>query len=108
MSEEWKTRLKEHATNTAFHIQISTQMVLALGYVRDGCEHKTFCDFGRFVPAMKCIINRGLVTWHDRPKDESFENWIWYRLTPAGVAVCQLLEYAGVIKPQVEQQKKVA
>ena len=106
-------RFQDYVTSTTFHLSLSRQMIQALMIAK--CMHEGkeshHLDFGRSVPALKSIIERGLIEHHDRPveyKDWDFitqmefnQTHRWYTLTTAGQLVYQLLQEAGLIPKEV-------
>jgi hypothetical protein len=109
----WRNKFKEHTTNIAFQLSLSGNMVRALEMAhayhhgRNREAHNISYDFGRSVPSIRCLINRGLVEHHDMDGSKmntpaqlaEYANHRWYTLTPAGDAVYQLCVIAGLITP---------
>lgn len=98
--------LRCHVTRTGFNLTLGKTQIMALDQlVQFG--HKPFKDWGEerqvygrsyFVPAVRGLITRGLVTHtppmkgvHDQPAKT------YYRITKAGWAVHTLLKEAGLV-----------
>lgn len=117
----WKNQFKDYTTNLAFRLSLSKEMVYTMELIRNSYYNGGWYtgneSFGRFIPAVRCLISRGLVTHHDRP--EAYNTWDkdkqsefnkahrYYQITEAGWAVMKLLELAELIKPS-QQQENVA
>jgi hypothetical protein len=106
----WQQKLSESTGQWAFVLTLSRRMIFALGLVRDGtwrgAERPNPGSIlgrhgGGFVAAVHPLISRGLV-WHKWPEPKGN----YYGLTPAGEAVCRLLEYAGLLAPAEEKPKR--
>lgn len=109
----WKGQFKDYTTNLAFRLSLSKEMVYTMELIRDSYHNGGWYtgkeNFGRFVPAVRCLISRGLVTHHAKPNDYSTwtreqqmafdETHRFYVITEAGWAVVRLLELAELIKP---------
>lgn len=105
----WKQRFSDSTTNIAFNLRLTKEMVytlecIYLNQLARGIDE----NFGRFIPAVRNLISRGLVEHHDIPEDfsswdslkklEFHNNHKWYVLTPAGTHVVELLKLSGLIK----------
>lgn len=116
----WLDKFKDEVTNASFHLTLSSRMVMALGM----CKAYSKCNdpiarmmgekFNHFVPAVRSLINRGLVEHHPLPEkiremkepERSFAQakYVWYTLTPAGEHVYQMCILAGLIPQELEKE----
>lgn len=102
------SNFSNYVTRTAFQLSLSQDMVRALAlamHYHSGKSTAVFMDFGRSVPAMKAILNRGLVEHHPRQHNED-PNHRYYTLTEAGMHVYRLCQLAGLLP--VEAPNEVA
>jgi hypothetical protein len=118
----WQSKFQDHTTNTAFSLTLSRNMVRALelaqAYERGEDTYNISKDFGRSVPSMRCLVNRGLIEHHDYPdnwqslsvyEQRAFDSHHkWYTLTQAGKLVYEMCVLAGLIIPVRVKKEKAA
>lgn len=116
----WIEKFRDEVTNASFHLTLSSRMVLALGMCKaysksnDPIARMMGEKFNHFVPAVRALINRGLVEHHHLPAriielrepERSMEHnkHTWYTLTPAGEHVYQMCVLAGLLPTELAKE----
>lgn len=107
--EPWQQALAEHTGQWAFVLTLSRRMVFFLTLIRDGDYWRSYdrdraALYGRhrnhFISANGSLEQRGLivrVSMKRKLSNGEEIDAINYKLTPAGVVVCRLLVWAGVM-----------
>ena len=109
----WQDAFTSYTTGMAFHISLSHDQASLLAHIGENATHSNWeSRTGRrsFVPTVNGLIRRGLVEHNplarsNLPAGVTIK-W-WYRLTPAGRSVFELLKHAGLADHQ-ENPKQVA
>lgn len=113
----WQSNFSNSTTNLAFCLRLTKAQVasMRLAYLySQGMETYSQIDnvrsitgIDRGVPAMKELINRGLIEHHPNPEGGQFGH-IWYTLTPAGILAYDMLVLANLIPARNETLRGVA
>ena len=93
--DEAEKQFKEYVTSTAFSLTLTKHMCQLLLAIRD-FPHDLHGRFSLFVPTVRRLTERGLVTHHWVKPDERPIGHQYYRLTTAGKHVCRLVELSGI------------
>lgn len=78
---------REYTTGTAFSLNLSRKMCLALLIEKQGGQERYRLNIGTY----HCLEDRGLVRWKIKDGQKTFEG-----LTPEGSLVAELLQLAGM------------
>lgn len=108
----WQSKFSDTVSTVAFHLTLSKRMVYTLELVAINNIHKCHDEgFNHLVPAIRSLIERGLVQRHELPesyakmdmceKSHVYARHRFYTLTPAGEHVVELLKLAGILRPVV-------
>lgn len=104
----------DHVTSVSFHLSLSRAMVFAMQCIADrrGTDTREWLDAGhkcdRFVPSVKALGARGLVTHEDPAKMKPKFARYPYSFTEAGEHVFALLVIAGLCREPVKRTRRKA
>lgn len=106
----WEDNFTSYTTGMAFNMSLSHDHASVMQAIKAGNTVGWVSRTGRssFVPTVNGLIRRGLVEHNPAARIVGINTpgvklkW-WYRLTPAGELVFQLMQMAGVVHPEVSE-----
>lgn len=116
----WKDKFSDEVTSTSFSLTLSKNMVramaLAAAYQTGNRELCRTAVFSHSIVGMQALVNKGLVehtpyvnvkNLQGIERDWDQEKHIWYKFTPAGTHLYELLILSGLIN-RVESPKEIS
>lgn len=116
---DWSAQNKfaNYVQETSFNLSLSRHMVSLLQLIRDGYTINDITNRkatitpranSHWVPLMGTLERRGLVIYQPRPVDQEVGGWMTWRLSKAGLIVCDLLVEAELMPARKTTRRRKA